>query len=423
MNFPPRRIKGAGSPEPESCVPVASAANEILQLKRSSTNGEAGHVKRPPRILVVQTQAENAGAQEISRLVGLGLAARGFDVHNLFFFLQSSSFDPPPNTTYCATTRPGTPLAFLRFLWVLARSIRQQRPDAVLTFQHYGNTIGGAVARLVSPAPVIANQVSARLTMNPLVRTVDLVMGSLGLFKCITVNSLEMLREYSRYPGGYRKRLKHVAHGFDQKSTDITKAAARQRFGLPGNGIVLGSVARLHPLKQLDVAIRILADRPGWNLALAGQGPDEVRLSQLATELGVSDRVHFIGEIAPDSVGIFLAALDVFVFPSRAETFGLAAVEAAHAGVPVVANDLPVLREVLSYRDEPAAVFVNASDTTMLATAIASVLEDSVLNETLRKNAKGLKLRYSVDAMVDDYVRILQSACGRAFSQPAGSLS
>ncbi|MGA9087512.1 MAG: glycosyltransferase family 1 protein, partial [Bradyrhizobium sp.] len=166
-------------------------------MKRSSTNGEAGHVKRQPRILVVQTQAENAGAQEISRLVGLGLAARGFDVHNLFFFLQSSSFDPPPNTSYCATSRPGTPLAFLRFLWVLARSIRQQRPDAVLTFQHYGNTIGGAVARLVSPAPVIANQVSARLTMNPLVRAIDLIMGSLGLFKCITVNSLEMLREYS----------------------------------------------------------------------------------------------------------------------------------------------------------------------------------------------------------------------------------
>jgi len=51
------------------------------------------------------------------------------------------------------------------------------------------------------------------------------------------------------------------------------------------------------------------------------------------------------------------------------------------------------------------------------------VLEDSVLNETLRKNAKGLKLRYSVDAMVDDYVRILQNACGRSFSEPAGSLS
>jgi glycosyltransferase involved in cell wall biosynthesis len=378
-------------------------------------------MKRMSRILVVQTQAENAGAQEISRLVGAGLAARGFDVHNLFFFLQSSSFDAPPNTSYCASSRPGTVLALLRFLWTLARSIRQKRPDAILTFQHYGNSIGGAVARLVSPAPVIANQVSARLTMTGLVRAVDLALGSMGFFKCITVNSLEMHREYSRYPEGYRKRLRHVAHGFDQKSTEITRAAARELFDLPRDGIMLGSVARLHPLKQLDVAIRILADRPRWNLALAGQGADEARLRQLAAELGVSDRVHFVGEISPERVGAFLAALDTFVFPSRAETFGLAAVEAAHAGVPVVANDLPVLREVLSYQGKPAAVFVDASDAALLAAAVAEVLEDNALSQTLRQSAKGLRLRYSVDAMVDDYVRILQDVCGCSISCPQGS--
>src|SRR6185369_12627905 len=110
------------------------------------------------------------------------------------------------------------------------------------------------------------------------------------------------------YPRGYRSRLKHVAHGFDRKSTEISKAAARQIFGLPGDGVVLGSVARLHPLKQLDAAIRILVDRPNWSLALAGQGADEARLRQLATELGVMDRVYFVGEIAPERVGTFLAS-------------------------------------------------------------------------------------------------------------------
>jgi glycosyltransferase involved in cell wall biosynthesis len=380
-------------------------------------------MRRSSRILVVQTQAENAGAQEISRLVGAGLAARGFDVHNLFFFLQSSAFEAPPNTSYCAPSRPGTPLAFVRFLWTLARSIRQSRPDAILTFQHYGNAIGGAVARLVSPAPVIANQVSARLTMTRWLRAVDLAMGSLGLFNCITVNSQEMHREYSRYPEGYRKRLKYVAHGFDQKSAKISGPAGRRLFGLPSDGIMLGSVARLHPLKQLDAAIRLLVDRPRWNLALAGQGPDEARLKQLASELGVSSRVYFVGEIAPDSVGAFLGCLDVFVFPSRAETFGLAAVEAAHAGVPVVANDLPVLREVLSYQGAPAALLVDASDTATLAAAVSRVLEDNALRETLRRNAQGLKLRYSVDAMVDDYVRILQNACECSFQNSKGGRS
>ncbi len=120
-------------------------------------------MKPTRRILLIQTQAENAGAQEISRLVGAGLTARGYEIHNLFFFRKSDSFDEPPNTFYCSPSRPGNPISFLKFLWTLGRQIRKIKPDAVLTFQHFGNVIGGAISRLVSAAPVIANQVSSGL--------------------------------------------------------------------------------------------------------------------------------------------------------------------------------------------------------------------------------------------------------------------
>lgn len=364
-------------------------------------------MKPPRRILLVQTQAENAGAQEISRLVGVGLTALGYEVHNLFFFRKSASFDEPPNTFYCAPSRPGNPLALLRFLWTLGRRIRNIRPDAVLTFQHFGNIIAGAVSRLVSTAPVIANQVSAGMSMNWPVRAADVVMGSLGVFKCITINSLDMEREYARYPASYRARMKHVAHGFDDKSLDISKPAARQLFSLPRDCILLGCAARLHPNKRLDAAIRLLAGEPSWHLALAGQGPDEGRLRRLADELKVSDRLHFIGEILPQRVGEFLACLDVFVFPSQAETFGLAAVEAANAGVPSVVTDLPVLREVLSFEGRPAALFVDASDDAKFSAAVSKILADEALRDQLRRNAKQLKSRYSVETMVSEYVDIL----------------
>ncbi|MGP9813508.1 glycosyltransferase family 4 protein [Rhodopseudomonas sp. NSM] len=381
--------------------------------RRPAPAAEAAPAKRT-RVLLIQTQAENAGAQEISRLVGAGLAARGYDVHNLFFFRQSRSFDEPAQTTYCAPRRPGDPLSFLRFLGALHRRIRQLRPDVVLTFQHYGNSIGGAVARLAGPAPVIANQVSARLMMPGWLRALDWLMGQIGVFETITVNSHDMLRDYSRYPEGYRRRLEHVPHGFDQKQATLSKTDARRQFGLRPDAVILGSAARLHPLKHLDAAVRVLAQRPDWTLALAGQGPDEARLRELADQLGVADRVTFIGEISPEQVANFLACLDVFVFPSLAETFGLAAVEAAHAGVPVVANDLPVLREVLADQGEPAALFVDASDAAAMSNAIARVLDDDALRARLRRAGDGLKSRYSVDAMVDAYVRIIQGAVGPA---------
>src|SRR5690242_15426857 len=150
-----------------------------------------------PRILIIQTQGENAGAQEISRLVGAGLGSRGYDVSHLFFYRKSPSFDAPPNTRYCSLDRPRGLTGALAFPAQLLREIRAAEPDVILTFQHYGNTVGGLAARLACSAPIIANQVSARMLMNPLVRSADLMLGLLGAFDLITVNSSDMLADYS----------------------------------------------------------------------------------------------------------------------------------------------------------------------------------------------------------------------------------
>jgi glycosyltransferase involved in cell wall biosynthesis len=391
---------------PRALFKVAAGSGEAVTAP-ARVNAESKGATR--RILLIQTQAENAGAQEISRLVGAGLRERGYEVFNLFFFRKSDSFDEPPNTVYCAPRRPGTPWAFARFILELARQIRTIRPDAVMTFQHYGNVIGGAVSRLVSrAAPVIANEVSAGASMSWPVRAADIALGSLGVFDCITLNSRDMEREYARYPARYRARMTHVAHGFDDKSVDLPREEARRRFGLPQQVTLLGCTARLHPDKRLDAAIRLLASEPDWHLALAGQGEDESRLKRIAADLQVTSRVHFVGELSPRRIGEFLAGLDVFVFPSAAETFGLAAVEAASAGIPSVVTDLPVLREVLAIDGEPAALFVDPADTAKFVAAVSRLLADNDLRDELRRNAEGLKSRYSVKAMVDEYVGIIQ---------------
>jgi glycosyltransferase involved in cell wall biosynthesis len=97
----------------------------------------------------------------------------------------------------------------------------------------------------------------------------------------------------------------------------------------------------------------------------------------------------------------------VFVFPSESETFGLAAVEAAGAGIPTVVTDLPVLREVLSFNGQPAALFVDAADSRELAAGIARLLTDDRLREKLQRSAAGLTERYSIEAMTDEYVRLM----------------
>jgi glycosyltransferase involved in cell wall biosynthesis len=83
------------------------------------------------------------------------------------------------------------------------------------------------------------------------------------------------------------------------------------------------------------------------DLVIAGRGPDEVRVRRLAERLGISSRVRFVGWVSGAEKAELLARSRIVVLPSRAETFGIVAVEALAAGTPVIAFDIPCLREVV----------------------------------------------------------------------------
>lgn len=361
-------------------------------------------------IAFVQTQAENAGAQEISRLLARDLELRGYEIHQIFLFRRTDSFDHAENALFCAASRPSNPLAFLRCLIRLYRMLRRLRPQILVSFQHYGNLISAPVARLAGVPHIVANQVSAAYSVQPAVRIADRIAGCLGVYDRIVVNSSATEAVYGAYPRPYRRRVVRIDHGFEDKSLPLSKASAREALGLPLAGVTLGCAARLHPMKQIEAAIALLPFEADWRLVLAGQGSDRARLESFARAQGVEDRVRFLGELPPERMGVFLASLDCFVFPSAAETFGLAPVEAAQAGVPVVCNRVPVLQEVLATTDgEPCALFVDAHDAPAFAAAVKSVLRDAELAARLRAAGVRLAMRYPRDAMADSYAALLRS--------------
>lgn len=378
---------------------------------------------RPLKLLFVQTQALPAGAQEISRLLGDAFAAarRGgqpeFQVDHLFFYRDSDAYDGLPNVHICLDRAPKTPLEFARFVVGLVRTMRRLKPDVVLTFQHYGNVFGAPAARLAGVRHIIANHVSAPATIGRATRIIDRVLGLLGFYDVITVNSNETMRDYQAYPARYTRRIVHVPHGFEDKTVTADRTEARAKLKLPQDARLIGCVARLHPLKGLEANIRAIATRPDLHAAFVGQGPDEPRLRALAAELGVAERVHFVGELSPAGVGLVLAAIDLFAFPSHAETFGLAAVEAGQAGVPLVANGLPVLREVLEVDGQPCALFAESQDPVAWAAAIGQVFDEPALGARLSGLGRRLKQRYSLDAMVQAYRGLILGAAPDASHQ------
>jgi glycosyltransferase involved in cell wall biosynthesis len=162
---------------------------------------------------------------------------------------------------------------------------------------------------------------------------------------------------------------------------DLARFRPPPRNGVRANDAVIGSVGRLSPEKGLDVllraAARLINGGTRLRVVLAGDGPERKRLAQLAERLGISERVDVRGEVPHEQVPAVLAELDIFVMPSRAEGFGVAALEAQAMELPVVASLVDGLPDVVE--DDRTGLLVPAGDPEALADAIARLAGDSAL--------------------------------------------
>ena len=140
------------------------------------------------------------------------------------------------------------------------------------------------------------------------------------------------------------------------------------------------------------------------DLLLVGDGPDLSGLTALAAELGVADRVQFLGRRSAEEVQTIMADGDVVVMPSRKEAFGIVALEAWASGTPLVATSLGGPRGFVS--DGVDGILVNPEDTAALASAIDRVLSDPDLADRLARTASQTVKGYTWDRVVDDYVGI-----------------
>lgn len=128
-------------------------------------------------------------------------------------------------------------------------------------------------------------------------------------------------------------------------------------------------------------ALARLGSEPAWEAVIAGDGPWAGRLSARATELGLGDRVRFAGRLPHDEIPALLRAADVLVMPSRREAFGVAALEAAACGLPVVASDVGGVAETVV--DGRTGLLVPPGDPAALAAALARLAADPDLRARL----------------------------------------
>src|SRR5690606_10653881 len=149
----------------------------------------------------------------------------------------------------------------------------------------------------------------------------------------------------------------------------------RAKLAEPGEKI-LSHISNFRSVKRVTDVVRIFAGvaaRVPSRLLFVGDGPERVRAQQLAEELGVGERVLFLGK--QSSVAELLSCSDLFLLPSEHEAFGLVALEAMACGVPVVATCVGGIPEVVT--DGVSGFLAPVGDVdTMAERAVGLLLDD-----------------------------------------------
>lgn len=184
--------------------------------------------------------------------------------------------------------------------------------------------------------------------------------------------------------------------------------SCRQNFAPNGEKVII-HVSNFRKVKRVpdvvDVFFRIQQKMPAVLLML-GDGPEKERARKQAQDLDISEKVKFLGKTS--EVERILGISDLFLLPSEKESFGLAALEAMGASVPVISSNAGGLGEVNIHGETGFTAEIGDVDA-MFAGAM-HILEDEARHATFRKAARAQAERFSIDKVVPHYLKVYQEA-------------
>lgn len=186
---------------------------------------------------------------------------------------------------------------------------------------------------------------------------------------------------------------------------DVARAALAP--GMPADdrnrGLWIGTIAELHPTKQLSVAIeafaRIAHQFPAVHYFIMGDGQDRAHLESLIWSKQLNERIHLCGHVkdAPQ----YLSAFDTFVLPSRSEALGMVILEAGMATLPVIASNVGGIPEIISNNE--SGLLVRSGDVQQLTDALTHFLSNTELRHQFGTALHSRVIQnFSLDRMVRD---------------------
>lgn len=302
---------------------------------------------------------------------------------------QVHCLDKPPGLRFDITRKVGGVLADLR-------------PDVVHTHQIGALFYTGPAARKLKIPLVIHTEHGKQIK--------SLKQKLLGWwaaryadrFCCVSSDILQALSG-SIVPAG-KMEVIHNGIDTDQLATQYDTVASRKTLSIPEDAIVIGTIGRLARVKRQDLMLSVFArvwqKYPQSFLLIIGDGPERAKLEALAVQLGVNERVRFLGFL-PEP-GRYLHLISAFLLTSESEGLPLALLEAWAVGVPVVAFRVGGLPELIDHGK--TGFLADFSNVDQMADHIMYLLSHPEVAEQIKEQCRNVvRQKYDVRRMAQTY--------------------
>ncbi|MBI3893311.1 MAG: glycosyltransferase [Candidatus Wallbacteria bacterium] len=371
----------------------------------------------PIRVMFAVSRLQRGGLEQVLLDIATGLAPRGFEFEIVALQGEGARDAEFRSAGVPVTLLAGRPnaravLANLGCLAALARTLRSRRPHILQSHHFFSGVLGRVAGRLGGVGALLQADHNFYLWKGPAARAADRLLAAFT--DAFVTPSQAVADHVARTHGVDAGRIQVVPNGVAAPPVLASRAAARERLGLPADVPVVGFVGRLAPPKRPESFLRVFAEVAASDqrpvAAILGGGPLEGACRARARALDT--RVRFAGEVP--AAAALMAAFDVVVSTSSEEGFGLGVAEAILAGVPVVVPPLAVFRELLPAW--PERFF--ATEETAARAVLELLREPAPALEAAARSRRHLLEARSPKAMLDAYERLYRGLVSSAARTP-----
>jgi glycosyltransferase involved in cell wall biosynthesis len=350
------------------------------------------------------------GAEVLIANLQLGFRARGIECE---YYLLHGEQTPLVQKLIHQGTRIHAPLSASVYsplhVWALQKHLRKFNYDVVHVHLFPAQLWAACGARLArSKAPMVTTEHNTQARRRtPAYRSIDRWMYR--QYHCIASISYATTANLVEWLPEVRSKVEECPNGIDFDAFASAATPGKEvLFSVSEATPVVLCVGRLETQKSHETLLRAMSLVSDCVLVLVGDGPLSRPLHALADELGIASRVRFLGRRT--DVPQLQKAADLYVQPSRWEGFGIAALEAMAAGIPILASNVPGLAYVVG----DTGVLFPAGDVDELARGIATLLSDASMRTRLANSAQQRARLFGLNTTLDCYEKLYREVAGKA---------